>query len=121
MCVCFCSQVVSKEAIRIGSNNGYVRCNGMNGGDLSFCGKLDQRKLSAFFLIRPDASMIRGEANIFITFLHSIESLIHSAKLSFCLRKIRIRLFLSGMDHTEAIIRQQPVISGFILMNFEYM
>ena len=65
--------------------------------------------------------MIRGEANILITFLHSIESLIHSAKLSFCFRKIRIRFFLSGTDYPETVIRQQPVIAGFILMNFEYM
>jgi len=65
--------------------------------------------------------MIRSEANILITFLHCIESLIHSAKLTFSFCKIGIWSFLSGTDHTESVICQQPVIAGLILMDIKYM
>ena len=121
MHVCFGPQVISKETIRIGSNYRNVRCNGVNGSDLPFCRKFDQRKFSAIFLIRPDTSMIRSKADVLIPLLYCIEGLVHAAKLPFCLRKIGIRFFLTGADHAEAVIRQQPVIACFILMYFEYM
>ena len=65
--------------------------------------------------------MIRSKADVLIPLLYCIEGLVYAAKLSFCLRKIGIRFFLSGADHAETVICQQPVIACFILINFEYM
>ena len=78
MHICFGPQVISKETIRIGSNYRNVRCNGVNGSDLSFCRKFDQRKFSAIFLIRPDTSMIRSKADVLIPLLYCIEGLVYA-------------------------------------------
>ena len=93
----------------------------MNGGDPPFGRKFEQYKFSASFLIYPDTSVVRSKANILIMFLHGIESLVHSAKLSFGFRKIRNRFFVSWTNHAQPVVCQQPVITGFVLMYFKHV
>ena len=114
-------QMIGKETIRVRCDHRLLRSYFVNGGDAALRRQFKQCKVATFFPIRPDASMIGSETDVSVILLRRIKSLVHATVLSFCLRKVGNRFPRARTNQAQSVIRQQPIVSRFILIDFKNM